>query len=233
MRISSLVALLSCLCLSPAAVLGAEGNKAENGEPVIPRGALYRYEDEEGQMAVSSTLTREAIEAGYQILDRQGNVIKTVEPAPTEEELEEVKAKRERQRQLERQKREDKRLLRLYAGPEDAIRARDRQLEALKLNIGYTRNNIKQVEDKLSGEISAAARFERQGKEVPESIQATIDRYQRQLSELNEEVAQYKRDMEAVRAEFEPIIKRLRALTDEPAPKADGKESVPENQTGQ
>lgn len=203
----------------------------------IPSGALYRYQTEEGQMVVSSTLPREAIAAGYQILDRHGRVIREVEPAPTQQDLERLEARRQAKLQQERQREEDKRLKRLYAGPEDAIRARDRQLEALKLNIEYTRNNIGQLEEKLSQEVSAAASHERKGREVPESVRQTIERYQRQLGELNQEIEDYKTDMEDVRAEFAPIIERLRVLSresDAPDAEATATESTaPEDQAGQ
>lgn len=229
--------LIAILLLSglPVASAIAAGKKA--GEQEIPSGAMYRYRNANGQIVVSSTLPPDAVQRGYEVLDRQGNLIKEVEAGPSPEDLEAMRAQKEKMREQQRQKQEDERLLRLYAGPDDAIRARDRQIEALRLNIGYSRNNIDQVEEKLSEEISAAARFERQGREVPEQIQATIDRYQRQLQELNREVEGYKQDMQEVREEFAPIIKRLRVLTgEEQSPSSQSEnagESVTEDEAGQ
>lgn len=208
-------------------------------EEEIPPGALYRYQTQEGQVVVTSTLPREAIATGYEILDRHGRTIRKVEPAPTQEDLERLEARRQEKLQRERQREEDKRLRRLYAGPEDAIRARDRQLEALRLNIEYTRNSIGQVEEKLSEEISVAADYERKGQAVPESVRGAIERYQRQLRELNQEIEQYEADMEEVRAEFKPIIERLRVLagkndnTDTGAEATATESPGPEDQPGQ
>lgn len=229
-----LIAILLVTGWLPDIAIAAGNNDAE---PDIPAGAMYRYYNAKGQLVVSSTLPQEAVQRGYEVLDRQGNLIKEVEAAPSPEDLEAIRERKEKMRERQRQKQEDERLLRLYAGPDDAIRARDRQIEALRLNIGYSSNNIDQVEEKLSEEISAAARFERQGREVPEQIQTTINRYQRQLKELNREVEGYKKDMEEVRQEFAPIIKRLRVLTGEeeapPSQSEDAGKSVTEDEAAQ
>jgi hypothetical protein len=236
MRFAALL-IFTLLWLQPGPVTAAPAGAEEDPESTMPRGALYRYHTEEDGLVITSTLTPEAIQAGYEILDRQGNVVKKVEPPPSEKDIEAREEARKRRQQEEKQKREDERLLRLYAGPDDAIRARDRQLEALRLNISYARNNIEQVEQKLNEEVSAAARHERRGREVPETIRKAIDRYQRQLQELNEEVDQYQADMEEVRLEFKPIIKRLRVLTgDQPPPETTGGDTTsvpPENQSAQ
>lgn len=221
--------ILFALLLTPTTSPAAPDEAKK--EDAIPTGALYRYRTGAGQMVVSSTLPREAIQAGYEIIDRNGQVIREVAPAPTEADRERAARERRRKEEQRRQEKEDKRLLRLYAGPEDARRARDRQLEALRLNISYTRNNMQQVKGKLSGEVSAAARYERQGKEVPEAILANINRFQRQLKDLEMEISEYEQDMAQIRAEFAPIIERLRVLTGDDSNAS--AQSAPEDQAAE
>jgi chromosome segregation ATPase len=223
--------LLAAVLLLAAPLCQAQ---EKQGKDELPPGAMYRFQSDSGSTMMTNTLPREAIENGYQVLDKNGRVIRSVEPAMTEAERQKLKARQQAERERERQQARDEELLRLYAGPDDARRARDRQIEALKLNISYTRNTIEQTRDKLEEEVSAAARYERQGKEVPESITAAIDRFQRQIDDQQNEIDQYQKDIKSVTQRFEPIIERLRTIAGADGP-ADGQTagSVPENQRGE
>lgn len=48
---------------------------------------MYRYTDENGQIVISSTIPQEASRRGYDILSKNGRVIETIDPEPTEEEI--------------------------------------------------------------------------------------------------------------------------------------------------
>lgn len=213
--------LLAAGLLAPPTVMAQSSDE----ERELPPGAVYRYETADGGIELTNRLPPEAVKRGYEILDRQGRVIEKVAPAMTEEEREKLKEQEQRKRAAARQKKEDEKLLRLYAGPSDAERARDRQIDALQVNISYTRNNIDQLKDKLAREVSAAARHERQGREVPESIHEAIDHYQSQIDELEREIGEYEREIKSVRQEFKPIIERLKVITDE-----NGERASPEDQ---
>ncbi|MBA4719511.1 MAG: hypothetical protein H2067_00190 [Alcanivorax sp.] len=190
-------------------VLSAAGMAANKTGQVEQR--LYRYQSADGAMAISATLTEAAIHAGYQVLDQQGRVLETVAPAPPEEQ---ARRRREmaRQKQAKAQAERDTELRRLYAGPGDAERARDRQLQALQLNIDYAENAIQQLNGKQDEEIRKAARAERAGREVPDSVRDAIERYGRQARENREKIKEYQEDMARVKEEFTPIIQRLREL---------------------
>ncbi|KAF0805775.1 hypothetical protein A6D6_02036 [Alcanivorax xiamenensis] len=198
--------LLLGLLLSVLSVTGMAANKTGQVEQ-----RLYRYQSADGAMAISATLTEAAIHAGYQVLDQQGRVLETVAPAPPEEQ---ARRRRElaRQEQARAQARRDSELRRLYAGPGDAERARDRQLQALQLNIDYAENAIQQLNKKQDEEIHKAARAERAGREVPDSVRDAIERHGRQVRENREKIEEYQEDMARVREEFSPIIQRLRDL---------------------
>lgn len=172
---------------------------------------MYRHTTPDGNIAISATLSQQAIFAGYQVLDHNGRVLKEVAPAPPEEQARRRQELAQRQ-QAERQARQDEELRRLYAGPEDAVRARERQVDALELKIGYARNTLVQLENKRDEEIRNAARAERAGRDVPDGTREAIERYNRQIADTREEMAAHHQDIEAVRAQYEPIIERLRQL---------------------
>lgn len=205
------VICLGVVLLSASATLLARGGKTPEPE-ALPPGAVYRYTNTEGSVVMSHTLPEEGIFAGYEIIDGQGRVIQRVDAAPpAKQEL--LRERREQAREAELQVRRDREMLRMYAVPDDAERARDRQLAALQLNIDYARGNISQLRSRLDAEISNAARVERSGREVPEATTVVIERYGRQISDLEQEIRQHEADMVQVRENFAPIIERLHQIT--------------------
>lgn len=195
------LASLALPVLTPA----APSQKEPAGE------VMYRYTKPDGTLAVSATLNEQAIHAGYQVLDYNGRVLRREPPAPPEEQArrrQAMAAEQQAQRQAER----DKELERLYAGPEDAVRARERQIEALELRISYATNTLAQLEEKRDEEVSLAARAERAGRPVPEGTRQAIDEYQRRMAQVRKEIAAYQKDKQAVREQYAPIIERLEEL---------------------
>jgi len=195
------LALLALPVLTPAA--------PKQNEPAGE--VMYRYTKPDGTLAVSATLNEQAIHAGYQVLDHNGRVLRREPPAPPEEQArrrQAIAAEQQAQRQAER----DKELERLYAGPEDAVRARERQIEALELRISYATNTLAQLEEKRDQEVSLAARAERAGRPVPEGTRQAIEEYQRRMAHVRQEIAGYEKDKQAVREQYAPIIERLEEL---------------------
>lgn len=172
---------------------------------------MYRYRAADGTTTIGSQLTRQAIYSGYQVLDQSGMVIKTVPPAPPAEQAQRRKAMEARQKAAEQVK-QDKKLERIYGGPDDAARARDRQLEELKLKAGYARNTLKNLKSKRDDEVHDAARIERAGHKVPLSTQRTIDDYNQRIQDTEARISDYRKDMDQVRRKFAPIIQRLKQL---------------------
>ena len=195
------LALLALPILTPAA--------PKQNEPAGK--VMYRYTKPDGTLAVSATLNEQAIHAGYQVLDHNGRVLRREPPAPPEEQARRRQAM-EAEQQAQRQAERDKELERLYAGPEDAVRARERQIEALELRISYATNTLAQLEEKRDQEVSLAARAERAGRPVPEGTRQAIDEYQRRMAHVRQEIAGYEKDKQAVREQYAPIIERLEEL---------------------
>lgn len=228
MRLKYLFCFFLCALLAVPGWAGARQNRDD--QPEVPPGAVYRFENEDGQTEISSSLSKEAIKQGYEIVSREGRVIRTVEPALTKEQRKEMQEQEEREQEESRQKERDKELLQLYAGPGDARRARDRQIEALEVNISYTRNSLQGLKEKLDREVSNAANYERRGDDVPQSVQDAIAHYQDRIDELEGEIEQYKSDIDEVRAEYKPIIERLKVIAPEGESEAADESAAPDAQ---
>ncbi|MCK0154629.1 hypothetical protein MWU49_12995 [Alcanivorax sp. S6407] len=194
--------LVLVLALAVSAPLWARSGKLAS--EVMPQGAYFRHVTPDGVVHLNRTLRIEAIQNGYQLLDAQGRVLEEVEGV----ELNNEEARKQRMEDA-RQAREDKELLRLYAGPEDAVRARDRKIDALELSISYEENNLAQLQMKLDDEIAVAARSERAGKKVPAGVQEAIDRLKRQIATSEKKLADFDQEIDDANKEYSPIIKRL------------------------
>ncbi len=200
--------LVLVLALAVSAPLWARSGKLAS--KVMPDGAYFRHVSSDGVVHLNRTLTNAAIRSGYQLLDAHGRVLEEVEGVKLDDE----EARMMRMQQA-RQAREDKELLRLYVGPEDAERARDRKIDALELSISYEENNLAQLQMKLDDEIAAAARSEREGREVPSGLEDAIDRLKRQIASSEKKLEDFEREIEEVNTEYTPIIKRLTEIQQE------------------
>jgi len=198
-----IVVLLMALILT-SSVWARSGQRANER---MPDGAYFRYETSDGVVHLNRTLTMDAIRNGYQLLDQYGRVLEDVEGV----QLNDAEAKAQRMQQA-RQAREDRDMLRLYAGPEDAVRARDRKVEALELSISYEENNLAQLQMKLDDEIATAARNERAGRDVPEVVKEAIDRLQRQIQAAEQKLLEFDKEIEQANQQYAPIIERLEAI---------------------
>ena len=103
---------------------------------------LYRYKDENGGVVINDKIPQQYIDKGYTVINQYGDIIERVAPALTEEQLgqmeESERAKIEARRRQAKVDAADQKLLKTFADPEDAERARDRQLEAIDIMIEIT-----------------------------------------------------------------------------------------------
>lgn len=194
--------LLPSLCLLAGIALADD----------IPGARWYRYYDDKHQPTVTDSVTAEHISRGYDALSANMQLIQHVPPqrAFTPEEAAAAKAKRDAQAQ---QARDDKQLLRLYSSPSDAEHARNRQVDALQLRIDFSSNALASLRQRRAADAQKAAVYERTGKPVPKDLKDSISNYDKQIQSAQTEVTERKAEQDRIRAEFEPVIKRLKELT--------------------
>ncbi|WNO09317.1 hypothetical protein [Teredinibacter sp. KSP-S5-2] len=124
---------------------------------------LYRYLNDKGVKEIGHAIPPEYAQNGYEVLNRQGQVIKVVEPAPTNEEI----AIKEEQRLAQEQYAI---LKRRYSSTADIESAKRRKLANLETNIAILRGNINSVQSTIDGLMTKAANIERQGRQIPANI---------------------------------------------------------------
>ena len=142
---------------------------------------LYRYLSDKGVVVLDRQgVPPQYIGKGYEVLDEQGRLLRTIPPAPSAEE-------RERLNKAKLQATSDTQLLRLYSSLEDVDRARERKLTELDGAIAAARGSLQSLRTQQANFQSQAAEQERAGREVPESVLVQISNLQaEQVSRLND-----------------------------------------------
>lgn len=179
---------------------------------------MYRYETEEGKTVMSNTLPREALQQGYEVLDSNGRVMEKIPPPPTKEELAKRQRERERQKRLEKkreeQKKRDRRLLRQYSAPDDAVRALHRKLKERFGTVQLKLANIKSIESQIAELQNRAANQERAGREVSDTLRDKMKRLRAEKATLLDEIRNEIKEAEKTREKYRQRIKRLETLTE-------------------
>lgn len=179
---------------------------------------FFRYYDEKHESHIDQQISEEHLRFGYDELDSHMQVIRSVPPRPTEKDMERIRAEEKRKAQEEQRAKDDAQLRRLYSSAEDAERARDRQLDAIQLRIDFNTNSLVRLRALRAQEAQRAAGFERNGKPVPKDILKNVDKYDKQILDVQSEMKDHKADQDRLRADFEPTIQRLREIDNSKRP---------------
>lgn len=165
-------------------VLVLFGTMAEAATKGFQR-SYYRYVDENGVRVINHQIPPEYAQKGYEIVTLHGEVIRVVEPAPTEEEAEEAERLRKHKMKLEEW---DAELRRRYSTVADIEAAKKRKLDQVETSIKILESNIYSLKVQIANQHAAAAENERQGKEVPKSLLKTLVGLEEELKLTQEQL---------------------------------------------
>lgn len=186
---------------------------ADAGSGTSGRKIWYRYVDSSGQTTLSDQISETHIRLGYDMLDRNMQVIRHF-PAFDATLYQQDKAARD---SAMRRQKEDARILRLYSSASDATRARDRQIEALDTSMGYNRLQLMRLNSMRANLVENLANKERMGLKPAESDRNTVGKLDLQIADLSKLIAEQKAEVSTVKVRFSPIISRLKEIEATPA----------------
>lgn len=139
----------------------------------------YKWRDAHGVQHYTDTLPAEALTAGYDVVDKNGYVIKHVERALTDEERKAGVAAAAEQAATEQHTREqtkaDQQLLGAYATEEDLAVVQKAKLEAIDQAIQSVHLSQSDQEKSLAEQLTHAASLDRNGKPVPPAVHQQIE----------------------------------------------------------
>jgi hypothetical protein len=139
----------------------------------------YKWKDAQGNLHYDDALPVEALQFGYDVVNKSGMVVKHVDRAKTAEEL---KADKEAAAKLaadkkaaDEQAQHDQQMLTAYPNEQDLIRAQQGQLDSLDQEAHATQMSLDSQEKSLTDMLGRAADLERTGKPVPPFLSAQIE----------------------------------------------------------
>lgn len=166
---------------------------------------LYRYYNDKGIPTMSDQVTEEHIRRGYDIVDRNMQVIRHFPPFD-EAIYQKDKAKRDA---AFKQQQEDARILRLYSSARDAELARNRQFDTLETSIGYNSLQLQRIKRLRADYVEDAAADERKTNKSDPKVKARITEFDKQILDLQALITYQRSEQNKVTNDFIPIIKRL------------------------
>ncbi|GAC1031715.1 hypothetical protein thsps21_25420 [Pseudomonas sp. No.21] len=174
--------------------------------PALAQAELYRYTNDKGVIVLDRLgVPSQYIDKGYEVLNDQGRVVKTIPPAPTLEE-------RKRMQEEKARAGSDAQLLRLYTSVEDVDRALQRKLAELDGLISVARGNQQSLRTQQANLQAQAADNERAGRQVPEQLVAQIDNLRAEQQRLEQDITRYQQDRKTAQAGFAADRERLAQL---------------------
>lgn len=180
------------------ALLGASTAQAE----------LYRYVSQHGVVVLDSQgVPPEYVSRGYEVLDKDGRVLRVVPPAPTAEEL---RLRAEAQRQAEA----DAQLLRRYVSVADLEQTRRQQLGNLDGLVAAAQANLQGVQGLMRAREGQAAELQRAGRPVPPALLEELESLAGEQRRIETGLQRLQAQREALEEEFASDRARLLKLVD-------------------
>lgn len=194
----------------------------------IQAGQLYRFPDENGVLTLSRSLPPEAAPRGYDILDdRNMRLIERIPPAPTKEEIAEMKAEQareaERQRQAEIAAKEaekaretraryDRSLLMTFPTEADLIDARNRDIGHREEQIATLSAKLPKLQQNLEEVQKEAAERELSGGSITANMQKRLDAAHQEIAVREQAIENYQNEIKQLTAKYQADLERLRLL---------------------
>ncbi len=177
---------------------------------------LYRWTDTEGKVHYSDKLPPSQANQARTELDEHGIKIRMIERAKTMEELAQAKElerlRKEREIIIEKQKAQDRVLLRTFRSEDDIMMAQDGKLAAIDVIIQIAISNIKQAKAQLVNMQNSAASQERRGKKTSKKLLHEISSSRQHLKDSYATIINREKDKERIRHKAQLDLKRFLEL---------------------
>ena len=177
---------------------------------------LYRYTNHENVQVIDDHIPPEFVAKGYDIIRRDGTLIKRIPRQLSEEELrlQNTEEARERLRQEEEQKLRawDESLLLRYSSVEDIEAAKKRALSELNIRISILKSNLLSVKTQIENQQRKAADIERRGSEAPQALLDNIKTFKIEIEDIEEAIQQRQKEIQTVEDSYQRDIARFSTL---------------------
>lgn len=179
---------------------------------------LYRYTNEKGVQVIDDTIPPQFAPQGYDIIHRDGTLLKSVPRQLSEEELR-LRNTDESQARLQQEEEQkmrawDESLLLRYSSIEDIEAAQQRAMRNLHIRISILKSNLAAVKAQIEREQSKAADMERRGVDVPREMTSVIDTLRLEIEDTEQSIALRREEIGTIKATYQRDIDRFKTLLD-------------------
>jgi len=180
----------------------------------------YRWKDKNGEIHYGESVPPEYADQPYDVINKQGIVIKHVDDPTAVVETEEEKKPEKKEREPliseeERQIQSDRLLVIRYSSEDDI----QKQLELELAQVGYDKKVIRQSLESTSAairsQIGQAADQQRAGQAVTAAQQSEIDKLYARLAQDKTQLTANEQREDRIRARYAADLERYRFLTSE------------------
>lgn len=179
---------------------------------------MYRYRNADGVVVVGYQVPVDAVAGGYEVLNKEGMVVKVVPRKLTPEERKEkdaqAKLEAEANAEQERLRKWDESLLLRYSTVVDIEDARRRAMGELQIRMSILRGNRRALKQKVENYQAEAADLERAGKNVDVERLRIIESLQREIESTERDITERQLEIEALGKAYEADIERFNMLRD-------------------
>ncbi len=200
-------------------------------------GKIVCWKDSSGKtVGCGDTVPPEYQTSATKELNKQGVTRKTTESAaeqaaktPGTDPARNKEQKEEEQRKLSEQKRQDNALINTFSNEKEIDAKRDRELQALELQLGQLKVSLKNATDRQAEITSRSDALEKSKKPVPDNLKAEKTQNVEETAKLQQRVAAKEKEMEEMRVRYAEFRKRYSELkgTAQPAAAAPAGGSAP------
>ncbi len=177
---------------------------------------LYKWVDEEGHTHYSDKIPPSDVKRARTELDETGVTIEKVDAAKSPEQLlreaEEERLRREQERLAEKQRQDDRVLLRTFRTEDDILMTRDGQIQSVDTYIRVTEANIKRLKHTLEEMQQNAAKLELSGQPISKRYLKDIEDKRQALKDAYQSIINREEEKNRIRQSFAQDLKRFREL---------------------
>lgn len=176
----------------------------------------FRWRDAHGQVHYSSLLPPEAVDQGYEVLDRNGEVVQRV-PAPltpAQRAQAEAEAKRIEKQAAARaeQARRDHMLLRTFGSVSDIVRLRDDRVSALDVQIRLVREHLQRLQARRAELAASRDKLVGGKRPVPADLTRAIENLRLEQADTSQTLRSLEAERNSTQRSFARDITRFKEL---------------------
>lgn len=172
----------------------------------------FRYKTPAGAMVIDSHLPPEFVKYGYEVINANGDVLRTVAPQATKEQIAaKQKALSEQQLKAE-QRKKDEMLMRRYSSVADIEASQNRVVDEINVRLSILRGNLRSLKGQIERQQEVAANSERAGREVPQALLDNIVTMEIEVDDTRKKIRARKNEITAVKRNYAADIERFEYL---------------------